>query len=57
MRGTVVKRGKTWSIVYDEGTDPVTRKRRQRWNGGFPTRKTPTRRSARRCTSSTRART
>jgi hypothetical protein len=34
MRGTVVKRGKTWSMVYDEGTDPVTGRRRQRWKGG-----------------------
>ena len=25
--------------MYDEGTDPVTGKRRQRWKGGFPTRR------------------
>jgi hypothetical protein len=39
MRGSVTKRGDTWSIVYDEGRDPVTGKRRQRWKGGFATRK------------------
>jgi integrase len=38
MRGHVLKRGRTWSAVYDEGvTDDG--KRRQRWKGGFATRK------------------
>lgn len=33
MRGSVVKRGKTWSAVYDEPSSDG--KRRQRWKGGF----------------------
>jgi integrase len=37
MRGHVRKRGKTWSIVYDEGVDEVG-KRVQRWKGGFRTK-------------------
>jgi integrase len=39
MRGTVRKRGNTWSFIVDEGNDPVTGKRRQRWKGGFKTRR------------------
>ena len=31
MRGHIRKRGKRWYVVYDEGRDPVTMKRRQRW--------------------------
>lgn len=38
MRGSVFKRGKTWTIVYDEGVDPVTGKRRQRSRSGFRTK-------------------
>jgi integrase len=37
MRGATVKRGKTWSAVYDETTPDG--KRKQRWKGGFPTQK------------------
>jgi integrase len=36
MRGATVRRGKSWSAVYDEQTDDG--KRRQRWKGGFATR-------------------
>jgi integrase len=39
MRGHVRKRGKRWSIVYDEGTDPETGRRRQRWLSGFATKR------------------
>lgn len=39
MRGSVVKRGNTWSYVVDVGRDPVTGRRRQRWKGGFPTKR------------------
>lgn len=39
MRGSVVKRGSTWGIRYDEGIDPSTGRRQQRWRSGFPTRK------------------
>jgi integrase len=38
MRGSVVKRGRTWSYVLDVGRDPVTGRRRQRWRGGFATK-------------------
>ena len=38
MRGSVVKRGKTYSIVYDVGTRADGR-RQQKWVGGFKTRK------------------
>jgi integrase len=37
MRGSVVKRGKTWSYVIDVGRDEEG-KRRQRWKGGHRTR-------------------
>ena len=39
MRGTVVKRGRTWSYVVDVGRDPVTGRRRQRWRGGFASKR------------------
>jgi len=39
MRGHVRKRGRSWCFVIDVGRDPETRKRRQRWQSGFPTRK------------------
>ena len=38
MRGTIRKRGNTYSIVYDERPDPRTGKRRRRERGGFATR-------------------
>jgi integrase len=37
MRGHVRKRGKTWSVVYDEGRDEDG-KRKQRWKSGYRTR-------------------
>lgn len=39
MRGHVRRRGASWSIVYDEGRGEDG-KRRQRWRGGFATKKT-----------------
>ena len=39
MRGSVVKRGRTWSYVVDIGRDPDSGRRRQRWKGGFPTKR------------------
>ena len=39
MRGSVVKRGRSWSYVVDVGRDPVTGRRRQRWKGGYPTKR------------------
>jgi integrase len=38
-RGAVLKRGSTWSYVLDLAPDPASGKRRQRWKGGFRTRK------------------
>ncbi len=39
MKGHVRKRGATWTIVYDIGRDPDTGRRRQRWQGGFVTKR------------------
>jgi integrase len=38
-RGSVKKRGSSWTIVLDVGPDPATGKRRQKSKGGFRTRK------------------
>jgi hypothetical protein len=38
-RGSIRKRGPTWTVVVDVGRDPTTRKRRQTSRGGFKTRK------------------
>jgi len=40
MRGTVIKRGATWSVVIDLGlgTDAAGRRRRK-WHSGYRTRK------------------
>jgi integrase len=37
MRGTTIKRGRTWSVVLDVGRDE-NGKRKQRWEGGFRTK-------------------
>lgn len=39
MRGSVVKRGKAYSVVLDVGEDPQTGKRRQKWHSGFRTKR------------------
>ena len=39
MRGSIKKRGSTYTYVIDIGPDPLTGKRRQRTKGGFRTRK------------------
>ena len=39
MRGSVVKRGRTWSYVVDVGRDPGSGRRVQRWKGGFATKR------------------
>ena len=38
-RGSVRKRGSTWTVVVDVGPDPVMGRRRQKSKGGFRTRK------------------
>lgn len=39
MRGTIIHRGRTWSVVIDLGRDPATGKRTRKWHSGFRTRK------------------
>jgi len=39
MRGAVVKRGKTYSFVLPLERDPETGRKRQKWVGGFTTKK------------------
>lgn len=39
MRGSVYKRGSTWTWHIDVGVDPVTGKRKQQTKGGFKTRR------------------
>jgi integrase len=39
MRGSVYKRGSTWTWHVDVGVDPVTGKRKQQTKGGFKTRR------------------
>ena len=39
MRGSIVKRGKTYSLVLELDRHPVTGKRRQQWVGGFRTKR------------------
>ncbi len=38
-RGSILKRGKTWSIVVECGRDPVTNKRKRQWISGFATKR------------------
>ncbi len=39
MRGSVVRRGKGYSVVVELGRDPETGKRRQKWHSGYRTKK------------------
>jgi hypothetical protein len=38
MRGSVLKRGRTWTYVLSLGREPGSGKKRQRWVGGFNTK-------------------
>ena len=38
-RGSIRKRGATWTVTVDTGRDPATAKRKQLSKGGFPSRK------------------
>jgi hypothetical protein len=38
-RGSIRKRGQTWTVTVDVGRDPTTRRRRQVSRGGFKTKK------------------
>jgi integrase len=39
MRGSVVKRGATYSVVLELDRDPQTGRRRQKWHGGYRTKR------------------
>jgi integrase len=39
MRGSIVKRGKGYSVVVELDRDPMTGKRRQRWHSGYRTKR------------------
>jgi hypothetical protein len=39
VKGTVIKRGKRWSVVVDLGVDPTTGRRIRKWHSGFTTRR------------------
>ena len=39
MRGTVIKRGKSWAVVVDVGRDPFTGQRVRRWHSGYATKR------------------
>lgn len=38
-QGCVKKRGGTYSVILDLGTDPATGKRSRKWKSGFKTQK------------------
>lgn len=39
MRGSIVKRGKGYSVVVELDRDPVTKRRRQKWQSGYSTKR------------------
>jgi integrase len=39
VKGHVRKRGSKWTVVYDELPDAATGRRKQRWRGGFATKR------------------
>ncbi|WP_046175355.1 site-specific integrase [Domibacillus indicus] len=39
MKGSVIKRGETWTYIIDIGKDPLTGKRKQKTKGGFRLKK------------------
>ena len=39
MRGSIIRRGKSYSVVVDLGRDPETGKRRQKWHSGYRTKR------------------
>lgn len=39
MRGTIIKRGKSWSVVVEVGRDPDTGRRVRKWHSGFRTKR------------------
>jgi integrase len=39
VRGSIVKRGKSYSVVLDLDADPITWRRRQKWHSGYRTKR------------------
>jgi len=39
VRGTVIKRGKSWAVVVEVGRDPNTGKRVRKWHSGYRTKR------------------
>jgi hypothetical protein len=39
MRGTVIKRGNTWSVVVEVGRDATSGRRVRKWHSGFRSKK------------------
>lgn len=39
MRGSVIKRGSSYSVVLDLGRDPATGQRRRTWHSGYRTKR------------------
>lgn len=39
MKGTIIKRGRRWSVVIDLGRDPISGKRVRKWHSGFTTKR------------------
>jgi hypothetical protein len=39
VRGSIIRRGKSYSVVVDLGRDPETGRRRQKWHSGYRTKR------------------
>jgi hypothetical protein len=39
MRGSVVKRGESYTVIVERDRDPITGKRRQKWHSGYRTKR------------------
>ena len=39
MRGSVIKRGNSWSVVVEVGRNPTTGTRIRKWHSGYRTKK------------------
>ena len=39
VKGTIIKRGRKWSVVIDLGRDPASGKRVRKWHSGYTTRR------------------
>jgi hypothetical protein len=39
MRGSIIKRGRSWAVVVEVGRDPTTGKRIRKWHSGYRTKR------------------